>query len=240
MEKSYQISKIGRHNSLKYFRRHLYSIPITILVSVPFLHYVKEQTWEFSITYGAPITIGAFLIFELLPTLIMHLNHYLNSKSLTVIINSDSRTIKFEKEEIKFNYEFDELTVKQHLSIYQKNKVDGNKRISTPWSNYSYLKIRTPDNKEFRISSLILTKDEFLIEPIETKYSFWPSISSVYKDFQPEIERTERLRAVQLNNWKNKFSSLTTQELKSKLERPKDYDELPRAAMEQLLKEKSY
>jgi len=208
-----------------------------MLLVIPFAHYVKDKSWEFSYTYGPPLAVAAFILFEVVPTLIFHLIHWTRSQGFQILIDSTNKTITFQlSKDNSCEFSFDDLTVTEHLSLYQENK----KRLSTGWSNYSYLQISTTDNKEFQISSLILTKDQFPIEPTETKYSFWPSISSVYKDHQPEIEQAQQLREEQLNNWKIKFSSLTADELKSKLERPMDFDELPRTAMQELLKEKSY
>ncbi len=208
-----------------------------LILAIPFIHYFKDKSWEYSYTYGSLFALIGFIIFEVIPTLTFHLIHWKKSKELELFIDSSNKVIKFQLNQIEaYEFTFDDLIVTEHLSLYQQDK----RRLSTGWSNYSYLQISTSDNKEFQISSLILTKDQFPIEPTETKYSFWPSISSVYKDHQPEIEQAQQLRNKQLNSWKIKFSDLTANELKSRLERPKDYDELPRTAMEQLLKEKSY
>jgi len=237
LEKSYKISKEGISKSLKYLRRHFYYLPIGMLLVIPFAHFIKDKSWEFSYTYGPPLAVAAFIVFEVIPTVLFHLIHWTRSQCFQILIDSAHNTITFQLgKDSSHKFSFDELTVIEHLSLYQENK----KRLSTGWSNYSYLQISTSDNKEFQISSLILTKDQFPIEPIETKYSFWPSINSAYKDHRPEIELAQQLRDEQLNNWKLKFSSLTADELKSRLERPMDYDQLPRMAMEDLLKEKSY
>jgi len=208
-----------------------------MIFAIPFLHYIKDKSWEISYTYGPPLAVVSFLVLEVIPTLIFHLIQWKRSLGLKVLIDSSNKTIGFQlnKNEI-YKYTFDELIVTEFLSLYQENK----KRWSTGWSNYSYLQVKVPDNKEFQISSIILTRYEFPIEPTETKYSFWPSISSVYKDHQPEIDRTKLYRKEQLNNWKEKFSNLSHEELKSRLEQPKHYGELPRLAMELLLKEKNY
>ncbi|WP_460540827.1 hypothetical protein [Echinicola sediminis] len=237
MEKSYQISKEGIFKSHKYLREHFYFLPVAMILAIPFSHYVKDKTWEFSYTYGPPIAVGAFIALGVIPTLIMHLIHWKKSQGFSVSIDSKNRNIRFNlNEKDSFTFSFDELTVVEHLTLYQQDK----RRLSTGWSNYSYLQVKTPDNKEFQISSLILTQEEFPIEAVTTKYTFWPSISNLYQDHQPEIERMEQLRKEKLNFWKNKFSDLSPEELHSRLERPKDYAELPRTAMEQLLNEKSH
>ncbi|GEO20984.1 hypothetical protein CQA01_15180 [Cyclobacterium qasimii] len=208
-----------------------------MLLVIPFAHYIKDKSWEFSYTYGPPIAVAAFIAFEIVPTLIFHLIHWTKSQGLKVFIDTTNRVITFQVSAGNcYKFGFDDLTVIEYLTLYQQNK----KRLSTSWSNYSYLQITTTDNKEFQISSLILTKDQFPIEPFETKYSFWPSITTIYKDNQPEIERAQQLQAEQVNILKVKFSNLTMDELKSRLERQKDYDELLIMAMEELLKEKSY
>jgi hypothetical protein len=208
-----------------------------MLLAIPFGHYIKDKSWEFSYTYGPPLAIIAFIFFEVVPTLIFHLIHWTKSQGFKVSIDYTNRIITFHlKNNSNYSFSFDDLKVIEHLTLYQQKK----KGFSTGWSNYSYLQIQTPNNKEFQISSLILTKEQFPIEPIETKYSFWPSINSIYKDYQPEIDIDQQLRKEQLKRWKEKFSNLSTEELKSRLERAKDFDELPRTAMEELLNKKSY
>ena len=236
LEKEYQISKAGISKSLKYLRKHFYYLPVGMLFVIPFAHYIKDKSWEFSYTYGPPLAVAGFIVLEVIPTLIFHLIHWTRSQHFQILIDSANKTITFRLNKGgSHKFSFDQLTVTEHLSLYQENK----KRLSTGWSNYSYLQISTSDNKEFQISSLILTKEQFPIEPIETKYSFWPSINSAYKDHQPEIDRTEQHRKEQLNNWKEKFSNLSSEELKSRLEQPKDYDELPRLRWKNYLKKKA-
>jgi hypothetical protein len=170
-----------------------------------------------------------------LPLLILHLTHYQSSKGLKISIDENAKTVTFEKD-VKFTYRYDQLTIENNLSLYQENK----RRRQTPWSNYSYLRVRTFDNKEFYISSIIMNIREFPISPSANKYSLWPSFSNWFIDLQPKIEKSKQMEFEQMDKWKRKFSSLTVEELRSRLEQPKDYDKFPRIAMEELLKEKSY
>ena len=205
---------------------------------IPFAYYIKGQTWDFSVKYGPPIAAGAFIAFELIPTAIMHLTHFLKNRFVQVMVNPKTGTVRFIKLNEQYTFEFNELIVTQHLPIYHKNKIDKNKRISTPWSNYSFLKIKTTDNKEFNVSSLIISGTEFPIEPTQIKYSLWPSIGDWYVNRQLEIDEANELLNQQLTDWKQKFSELTAKQLESKLRTPEHLAEIPRMAMEQLLAER--
>lgn len=192
--------------------------------------------WEFSLIFGPLAAIGTFVLFSLTPTWIIHLNHKLKSQEFRVTINIASETVEFQiNENQNYKFGFGQLTVVEYLTLYQQNK----NRLSTAWSNYSFLQIKTFDNKEFRISSLILTRNEFPIVPIQTKFALWPSITNIYLDLQPEIERTIKRSDDQVNYWKRKFSDLTIDQLRSRLERGDEFDKLPRTAMEELVKEKA-
>jgi hypothetical protein len=173
-----------------------------------------------------------------LPVLIVHQTHLWLNKSLTVTIDNLQRTITFEKG-FKFTYSFDDLEVENHLTIYHKNRIDKRNRRMTVWSNYSYLQVTSSDNKQFNVSSIIINSEDFPIKPSRIRYFFWPFFKGWYIDLQPELNRKEKLNKELLRKWKLKFSDLTTEQLRSKLEQPSNYDELPITAMKDLLKEKS-
>ncbi|MDF9796337.1 hypothetical protein OKW21_001600 [Catalinimonas alkaloidigena] len=237
MKKSYQISKEGIYQSLKYLRIHFYVLPATMLIAIPFAHYIKGKDWEFSITFGPPIMIGVFLLIDVIPTAIVHLSHFLANRNLKVTVNNDNKVVAFQflKSHQEFNYRFDQLRVIRYLTLYQQNK----NRLSTGWSNYSYLRFITEDNKEFNISSTVMTSDQISIEATQTRYIFWPSMNASYRDNYPDIGKQEQDRQLQLDNWKKKFSDLTYEQIKSRLEDPDKFDKLPRMALEELLEEKN-
>tara|TARA_R110002126_G_scaffold107322_1_gene242584 strand:+ start:141 stop:872 length:732 start_codon:yes stop_codon:yes gene_type:complete len=239
LEKSYKIAGKAILKSNKYLIRCLFSLPIVSIIAIPLAHYRNGWDWEKAFEYAAPVTILSFLVFGVIPTLIMYLSHYFSNRNTSIQIDYEFKKITIQKIQ-KFSYPWNELSVTLNKPIYHKNKVDKNYRWVTPWSNYSFLTLRTSDNKEFNISSIVLSPSEFPIEPKHISYSYWPSINSWYVNRQEEIDSNQNLYNERLKNWKDKFSNLTVEELKSRLERPKDYDELPRVAMEELLKEKSY
>jgi hypothetical protein len=94
---------------------------------------------------------------------------------------------------------------------------------------------------EFNVSSIIMNNIDFPVQPIERKFSGWPSIGRPFVNRQIEIDLQKNERDQHLNNWKQRFEKLSLEEINKKLERPKDLDELPRQALNELRKErKSY
>ncbi len=212
-------------------------IPILCILAIPLAHYRNGWDWQKAAEHAVPVVISTFLVFGVIPNLIMHLTHYFSNRNLSILIDCEEKKITIQKD-LKFAYKLNELTIILNTPIYHKNKVDNRNRWETPWSNYSFFTLITPDNKEFNISSIVLSHSELPIEPTEIKYSLWPTIKPWYVNRQIEIDRNQEIYREQINNWKQKFSDLTAEELKFKLGRPKDYDELPKIAMEELLKEK--
>jgi len=212
-------------------------LPILCILGIPLAHYRNGWDWEKAAEYAVPVAISSFLVFGVIPNLIMHLSHYFSNQNISISIDYKENKITIQKDQ-KFSYKWEELTVSLNIPIYYKNKVDNNNRWATPWSNYTYLTLRTPDNKEFNISSIVISQSELPIEPNEINYSLWPSIKPWFINRQIEIDRNQERNRERINSWKQKFSDLTAEELKSRLRRPKDYDELPKKAMEELLKEK--
>ncbi|PTB97644.1 hypothetical protein C9994_02065 [Marivirga lumbricoides] len=212
-------------------------LPILSVLAIPLAHYRNGWNWEKAVEYAVPVTISSFLVLGVIPNLIMHLTHYFSNRNLSILIECEEKKIRIQKD-LKFSYKWNELTIILNTPIYHKNKVDNRNRWETPWSNYSFFTLITPDNKEFNISSIVLSPSELPIEPTEIKYSLWPSIKPWYVNRQIEIDCNQKHKRERINGWKQKFSDLTVEELKSMLGRPKDYDELPKIAMEELLKEK--
>jgi hypothetical protein len=204
---------------------------------VAFVLILKQgNTWTYAISIGL---LGPSIFF-VIPTSIMHLNHFLSNRKLSVKVDEQNQTVIFQIEK-SYAFHFSDLKVTQHLSIYQKNKFDRGRRREAPWSHYSFLRITTPNNMEFNVSSIIMNNIDFPVQPIERKFSGWPSIGRPFVNRQIEIDLQKNERDQHLNNWKQRFEKLSLEEINEKLERPKDLDELPRQALNELRKErKSY
>lgn len=152
-------------------------------------HFIKGYEWTEAIKIVPLINLVGFIILAVLPTLIMHISHFLSNKNFEVYIDESSNEITFKRDQ-EFRYAFEDLTVTRHLPLYHKKKLDGNHRVLTPWSNYSFIKVRTNDNKEFNISSTVLNHEDFPVAPTETNYSIWPVIKRAYIDHQQEDIRS--------------------------------------------------
>ncbi|MGF1637282.1 MAG: hypothetical protein ACFCUU_09425 [Cyclobacteriaceae bacterium] len=234
MKFRYKINKKEIRNSLKYLIRDLYELPIIIVGVILFLHFIKALDFVISFKLGFTFTLGLYLLTKIIPTLIMHLIHHNSNKGVELEIDKLNEIIKIKKDR-EFIYRYSELAVLLYLPIYHKNKVDKMMRLATGWSNYSFIRIKTKDNKEFNISSILIRKEEFPIEPSEVKYSLWPSIGKWYENTQILLD-DERNR---LSRWKDKFSTLTIEQIDEKLRDSERFDVLPRKALIELRNEKT-
>ncbi|MFZ6664630.1 hypothetical protein [Peijinzhouia sedimentorum] len=217
--------------------RQLYALPILLIISIPFAHYIKGMDWETSKELAPLFAIIAIIVFEVVPTAIMHLTHYISNKDLIVEIDRIEQTITFKKDKV-YSFHFNELMVELHTPIYHKNKVDNMKRWVTPWSNYSYLKVISKDNKEFNISSTLIRTEEFPLEVEKTWFSIWPSIHKWFVDRQAIINAEIESRREKLKVWKEKFSALSLKEIEIKLADANRLNEYPRIALIELKNEK--
>ncbi|WOK07764.1 hypothetical protein RT717_03885 [Imperialibacter roseus] len=226
MTQKYSINRTATYKSLKYWRHLLSSAPLVIILAAPFAHYIKGMDWDTAKVVGPISALVGYAIIGAVPTLIMHLVHYFSNRGVQIIVDQESACVTFRRE-IEFTYSFDDLTVTQHSSLYQENK----RRIPTSWSNYSFLQVRTSDNKEFNISSIIMSMDEFPVKPLNYSYSFWPAMADwcIHHDYN---------RNKLLTVWKDRFSKLTIEQIESQLKEGNRLEQLPKQALEELLAEK--
>lgn len=238
MKTLHRINKNDTLNSLKYLVRQLYALPFLLIISVPFAHYIKGMDWETSKELAPLFALIAIFIFEVIPTSIMHLTHYISNKQLTVEIDRIEQTITLKKGNGTFYFRFEDLVVELHTPIYHKNKIDNMKRWATPWSNYSYMKVISKNNKEFNISSTLIRPEEFPIQVEKIKYSFWPVIKNWFVNREEIIDAEIELKRQRLNMWKDKFSVLTLEEIERKLTNPESLDDYPKKALIELRNEK--
>ncbi|SMG21908.1 hypothetical protein SAMN05661096_01246 [Marivirga sericea] len=150
-------------------------MPIFMLISIPIAYYLKGYSWEESFIVGPLFNIGMFVVLGCLPTLIIHISHYWNSKDLRVFIDDEAGKITIDQDQT-YQYNLESLEFTEHLALSKKRNEDGKFRILTPWSNYSYIKIKTEDNQEFTISSIVISTEDFPFEVNQKKYTLWPAI----------------------------------------------------------------
>ncbi|MCH7415861.1 hypothetical protein MM213_20340 [Belliella sp. R4-6] len=238
MKTIYTINKNDTLNSLKYLVRRMYALPFLLILSVPFAHYIKGMDWETSKELAPLFALFAVFIFQVIPTTIMHLTHYISNKELTVEIDRIEQTITFKKGNGTYCFHFEDLIVELYIPIYHKNKIDSMKRWATPWSNYSYMKVISKDNKEFNISSTLIRPEELPLHVEKTNYSLWPVIKNWFVNRQEIIDAEFELERERLNRWKDKFSALTLEEIERKLSNAERLDDYPKKALMDLRNEK--
>jgi len=150
-------------------------LPVLMLISIPIAYYLKGYSWETSLKIGPLFNLGAFLILGCIPTLIVHISHYWNSKDLKLFIDHEAGKITIDQDE-QHQYDLQSLRFVEYLAFSKKRHEDGKFRIITPWSNYSYIKIKTDDYKEFNISSTVIDSKDFPVDINHKEYTLWPVI----------------------------------------------------------------
>ena len=150
-------------------------MPVFMLISIPIAYYLKDYSWEDSFIVGPLFNLGMFVFLGCLPTLLVHISHYWNSKDLKLSIDDEAGKITIDQDQ-KHQYDLESLEFTEHLALSKKRKEDGKFRIITPWSNYSYIKITTADNQEFKISSIVIDSKDFPVEVDQKKYTLFPAI----------------------------------------------------------------
>lgn len=150
-------------------------MPLFMIISIPIAYYLKGYSWEESFIVGPLFNLAMFVVLGCLPTLVVHISHYWRSKGLKLFIDHDAGKITIDQDE-RYHYNLESLEFTEHLAISKKQQEDGKLRIITPWSNYSYIKITTADNKEFKISSIVINSEDFPVEMDQREYTLWPAI----------------------------------------------------------------
>lgn len=148
-------------------------MPFLMLLSIPIAYYVKGFSLEMSVKVGPLFNLGAFVLLGCVPTLIVHSSHYWRNKNLKLYIDDDNGLLTIDQEQ-KLQYDFASLECTEYLALSKKRNEDGKFRVITPWSNYSYIKIKTRDQKVYKISSTVINSEDFPVELTEKKYTFWP------------------------------------------------------------------
>jgi len=175
LRKLYESNTAQTLHSLKYLKRNFFLLPVLMLISIPIAYYFKGYSWETSLKVGPLFNLGAFLILGCLPTLIVHFSHYWNSKDLKLFIDFELGKIVIDQQG-QYQYDLESLQFTEHLALAKKRHEDGRFRIITPWSNFSYIKIRAQDDREFNISSTIINSKDFPVDISHKEYTLWPVI----------------------------------------------------------------
>ena len=101
------------------------------------------------------IIIGIVLFcITILPLIVLHINHYLNSKNS---IFGYEDFIKFTYKKNKVNIDFNKEDVESLIS-YKSYAVADNRTPVLPWDIYNYSEIRLKNGDRIRISSLLINE----------------------------------------------------------------------------------
>ena len=120
--------------------------------------FVLYDFWVDNSIVNLKFLIVCFLIF-LIPTLVIHLQYYVENKSIAMLIDKNQiRIIVNRKEQFTFHIQ-DISLIELCLSPAQYFK---SSFLNTPFDTYYYAKIKLKTGKSFVITSLLIDKQETL------------------------------------------------------------------------------
>lgn len=118
---------------------------------------------------------GFMFLFNILPTLFLHIQYYLRNKGAELIINCELATLSYTKSNTSLLYHFNEIKRLERVASYGKG---------TGWysfSEYRYCKIILDDDSTIVITCLMVNKIEdtlmkLLNKDLEKKFKFLATI----------------------------------------------------------------
>ena len=162
-------------NSKSYFR-HLWTILFSIVLMpflIPFVAQLKQSyaTKEELIYIG----IATFFIF-IIPLLILHFNHYLQSRGVSFSYDQYSGELEYKKARSKINFTLDDIA---SIVVYKSFSMAKNKTPTMLTDIYNYGVITLKNNTILKISSLVVYELDKVIkfESTQIRRKWYPWMS---------------------------------------------------------------
>ena len=231
MKKEYKLNFKNQYNSSK----KCFNILLWLLILLPFIIYFKKGNFSIEIFIFA-------IIFWLLTSFTMilpfHIQYLIKNWNTKLIINETAEKIEIYIGKTVNIFKFSEIETQRHILGHYK---PGRHKSWTPipFDYYGYVNIKTNDDRNFAITSLIADPFKFPLKIDSTIYGF-PFIKKeiTKKDIESikatKTEETER----RINYFIENFKSISIEELKKKLENEKVLDKNAKIAIERILESK--
>lgn len=112
-----------------------------------------------------------WLVTSVAMTLPFHINYLLANRQTKLIVDDNLKTIKLIQSRQEYNYKISDIKVTRHiLGHYRPDRTKSWTPI--PFDYYGYLQIRTKDNREVYLTSLMLDPFKPPLPVDKTEYGF--------------------------------------------------------------------
>ncbi len=167
-----------------------------------------------------------------------HIQYLIKNWNTKLIIYDAEEKIEIHNGQTVNSFKFSDILIQRHILGHYK---PGRKKSWTPipFDYYGYVNIKTIDDKNFTITSLIADPFNFPLKIDSTIYRF-PFIKNEIT--KKDIENTETIKANEtehrINIFIKNFESISKEELKLKLENEDILDENAKIAIRRVLESK--
>jgi hypothetical protein len=127
---------------------------ITVYIAIGYIFY---RFFGFSFKGPVPYIYLAYLSFDIVPTLLVHIQYYRANKDAVLDINRELRTISYETPRETLSYHFDDIG-----SFVRVDSWGAGAWYS--FAEYRYYKITFTDKKEIIITSLMIRDIKSVLE----------------------------------------------------------------------------
>lgn len=129
---------------------------ITVYLAIGFIFY---HYFGFSFKGPIPYIYLAYLTFDILPTLLVHIQYYRVNKDAVLDINQQLRTISYITSRETLSYHFDDIA-----SLIRVDSWGAGAWYS--FAEYRYYKITFTDKREIFVTSLMIKDIKYTLEPL--------------------------------------------------------------------------
>jgi len=149
-----------------------------------------------------------------LPAFFLHLTYYLDNFKLIVKIDESRDEIIFNKRDKNYKYKISELTkIERNIQKDFKFPKWQQNWIPISWRYYGFIRIETPDQNTFNLTSLIIDIVNPPINSRTTRYRILPFLKESLKDKLKKDQKEIELVNERIQYYKDKFSEYSLKQL---------------------------
>jgi hypothetical protein len=231
-----KVYKIDIKHQLKSFRTGFWILFWTSLC-LPIIGFIEGFIF---LDYRTLILIvfGIWLVSAVLIAIPLHAEYLSRNWNTLFSVDIDSKTVEIHENGERFVFQFSEIRTERHLLKMHNPALEhykGGRPIAIEY--YGYVRVITPNDKEFFITSLMADPFNFPLHIDSTIYRV-PSIDDkISKDSR--IKKTEQWSDLKVNKFVEEFDALTTEELIYKLENKSKYTKDAIEATQRILQKRN-
>lgn len=215
--------------------KECFNILLWLLILLPIIIFYKKGNFSIEIFIFA-------IVFWLITTFTMilpfHIQYLIKNWNTKLIINEAEEKIEIHIRKKVNVFSFSEIKTQRHILGHYK---PGRQKSWTPipFDYYGYVNIKTNDDRNFAITSLIADPFKFPLKIDSTIYGF-PFIKKEITQSDIETLKTAKTEETEqkINYFIENFKSTSIEELKKKLENEKVLDKNAKIAIERILEPK--